>query len=161
MRDLHLDIVGDDREVIRRQAVRSQDDEVFDVRAVDRNGAVHQIVERDRTGRNFDAYDARLLRAFARGDFVRRERVAGAIVLPRAAGLLRGCAFRGDYVGRTVAVVTMTARDESIGHRTVTVQTLGLKVRREWTTNPGAFVPGQTQPAQAIEDSFDHVGRRA
>ena len=45
MRDPHLDIVGHDREVICGMAVRSQDDEVFDVCAIELDRAVHQVVE--------------------------------------------------------------------------------------------------------------------
>ena len=46
VRDLHVDVVGDDRQVISRLAVRPQDHEVFDVRVVERNRPVHEIVER-------------------------------------------------------------------------------------------------------------------
>ena len=35
VRDLHIEIVGDDRQVIRRQPVRSKDDEVLDLRVVE------------------------------------------------------------------------------------------------------------------------------
>jgi hypothetical protein len=45
VRDLHVDVVGHDGEVIRRLAIRAKHDEVLDVRVVERDGAVHEIVE--------------------------------------------------------------------------------------------------------------------
>ena len=45
VRDLHTDVVDDDREVVGRLPVRSQDDEILDVGVVERNRAAHEIVE--------------------------------------------------------------------------------------------------------------------
>src|SRR5258706_10056937 len=50
-RSLH--IVGHDRQLVGRVAVRAQDDEVFDGRAVDLDRAVHEIVESDDADRDF------------------------------------------------------------------------------------------------------------
>ena len=46
VRDLHVDVVDDDRQVIGGLAVRPQDHEVFDVRIVECDRAVDEIVER-------------------------------------------------------------------------------------------------------------------
>ena len=43
MSDAHVDIVGDDRQVINRQAVRAEDDEVFDLLMIDLDAAAHMI----------------------------------------------------------------------------------------------------------------------
>ena len=51
MRDLHLHIVGHDGELIGRLAVGAQDDEVLDVRAVELDRAVDEIVEARRARR--------------------------------------------------------------------------------------------------------------
>ena len=48
-------------------------------------GAVHEIVEAHRPIRRLEANRARTMLAFARGDFIRRQTAAGAIVAPRAA----------------------------------------------------------------------------
>jgi hypothetical protein len=41
VRDRHVDVVDDDREVIDRMAVRPQDDEVLDVRAIELDPPMH------------------------------------------------------------------------------------------------------------------------
>ena len=43
VRDLHVDVVDDDRQVIGRVAVGAEDDEVLDVLVVEVDRAVHEI----------------------------------------------------------------------------------------------------------------------
>ena len=51
VRDRHVDVVGDHRQVIGRVPVGSERDEILDVRVVERDVAVHEIVERRFAGR--------------------------------------------------------------------------------------------------------------
>ena len=55
----------------------------------------------------------------------------------------------------------MALRDEPFGHRTMAVETLRLKVRTEVAADRGSFVPVEPEPAEPVEDPFDHVLRRA
>ena len=84
MRDLHLHIVGHDGELIGRMAVGAQEDEVFDVRAVELDRAVHEVVEARRALGHAEADRARHGVALARGDLVRRQCAARAVVAPGA-----------------------------------------------------------------------------
>ena len=88
MRHLHLDVVGHDREMVGGMAVGAEDDEVFEVGAVELDRAVDEIVETQRPIRRLDANRAGAVFAFTRGNFIRRQTAAGAIVAPRA-----GCPF--------------------------------------------------------------------
>ena len=91
--DPHLDIVGHDREVVGGMAVRSQDDEVFDVRAIELDRAVHQIVEPGHTFRHAEPDRAGNAIALASGDDVGRQPAAHAIVSPGLALFLREIAL--------------------------------------------------------------------
>ena len=66
MRDLHLHIVGHDRELIGRLAVGAQQDEVLDVRAVELDRPVHEIVEARRPVGHAETDDARQSRSRSR-----------------------------------------------------------------------------------------------
>src|SRR5258706_8027394 len=102
-RSLH--IVGHDRQLVGRVAVRAQDDEVFDGRAVDLDRAVHEIVESDDADRDFEAHGARPLVPLARGDVIRRQMPAQAIVFPAPGLLLPSLPAALDLFRRAVAVV--------------------------------------------------------
>ena len=99
--------------------------------------------------------------ALARGDVIRRERAARAIVQPRTAGLLRRLAFRFQLVRPAVAVVRLTLGDELGRHRAVAIDATGLKVRLVRPADLRPFIPVETEPAQPVEDAVDHFVRRA
>ena len=65
-------------------AVGTEDDEVFEVGAVDLDRAVDEIVETQRAIWRLDANRAGASLAFARGNFIRRQMAARPIVAPRA-----------------------------------------------------------------------------
>ena len=81
----HLHIVRDDRQVVGGMPIRAEDDEVFDVRAVERNRAVHEIVEARVAFGNTKPDRARGPRGLVLGYLLRCERQAAAIVEPPAA----------------------------------------------------------------------------
>src|SRR5262249_4259072 len=60
-----------------------------------------------------------------------------------------------------IAVVRASLRDETRPHRAIAIEAFGLEVRRVRAANLGAFVPVETQPAHAVENPFDHLGRRS
>jgi len=57
VRDLHVDIVDDDREVIRRMVVRAQQHEVVDQIGVEVDVAANEVVKIDRPVADFEADD--------------------------------------------------------------------------------------------------------
>ena len=124
-------------------AVGSEDDEVFDVRAVERDRPVHEIVEAHRAGRHVKADRARHAVALAIGDDFRRDLAAGAALV------------------LAVAVVRERFGDEPIGHRAIPIAALGLKIRRVRSADERAFVPVEAEPSHPVEDPFDHLLRRS
>src|SRR5262245_6344229 len=133
-------------------AVGPEDHEVLDVRAVELDRPVHQILEAHDACGYMHANGARHAGLFARGDLVRGQRTAGAIVFFDALFPLGFELFR-----RAVAVVRASLRDETRRHRAIAIEAFGLKVRRVLATNPRALVPVETEPAHAVEDPFDHL----
>ena len=89
VRDLHVEVVGDDGEVVGRVAVGAQDDEVLDVGVVERDRAVHEIGERRGALGHVEADRARRAGGLELRDLLRRERQAAAVVGPGAAGAPR------------------------------------------------------------------------
>ena len=159
MRDRHLHIVRDDRELICGMTVGAKDDEIFDVRAVERDWAVDEIPELHGAVGHLETDRARHAVPLARGDVVGRQTAACAVVLPAAARLLCGVAPYFQFLGRAVAVVRMTARYEPIGHGAIPIEALRLKVRAVGSVDVRALVPIQPEPPKAVENAFDHVGR--
>jgi hypothetical protein len=82
VRDRHVDVVGDDRQVIRRVAVGPKRDEVFDVRVVEGDVAVHEVVKCRLAGRYLEADGARHPRGLTSGYLIRRQLRAAAVVRP-------------------------------------------------------------------------------
>jgi len=70
MCDVHVHIVGDNREVVRRVAIRSQDDKVLDMRIIEGDGSVYEIREYRRPIRNLEANRSRRAETLSIGDRV-------------------------------------------------------------------------------------------
>src|SRR5207245_7778957 len=94
-------------------------------------------------------------------DVARAELAAGAVVAPGRAAALRGFALRLQLLGRAVAVVRAAGRDERAGHRAIAIEAFGLKVGPVRSADVRPFVPVEPEPAQPVEDAFDHLRRRA
>src|SRR5581483_7651380 len=118
-----------------------------------------EIVERDYAIRHSNADGARHTVAFARGDLVGGELQACAVVLPPAARLLARFAPGFQFVRRAEAVIRAALRDEPLDHRAVAIETFGLKVGTVRSADRRTFVPIKTEPAQAVENSVDHIRR--
>ena len=140
-------------------AVGTQDDEILDVGAVEFDRTVHEIVEPHRARRDAKADGARHAIAFARGDVVRAQSAARPIVLPGRAAQLGGITFHPKLLRRAIAVVGALVGDQALGHRPVTIESLGLEVRRVRPVDFRPLIPIEAEPPQAIEDAVDHVRR--
>ena len=96
----------------------------------------------------------------ARSTLVCRTRKTRTVVHPAAASGLGRLTLRLDRLGRTVAVVRPPLGHETIGHRAVAIEALGLEVRRVRSADVRPLVPVEAEPAQAVHDSRDHLPRR-
>ena len=124
VRDLHIHVVGDDGQVIRRLTVRSQDDEVLDVGVVERNRPMNEVGERGPAVRHLESNRPRRAGGVQPRDFGGRQRAAGAIVNPAAARRFGGRALRLDLFRRAVAVVRPLVPEEPLGSRPMPVEPL-------------------------------------
>src|SRR5437773_11929017 len=106
--------------------VRTEDDEVFDVGAVELDRTVNEIIEAHRARWDFEADRARRAITLASGDHISRQRATGAIVFPRVVGSRHGrsadgITLRFQFFRRAVAVVGMTIGNEPVGHGAVAI----------------------------------------
>ena len=159
VRDAHVDVVGNDGQLVRGRAVGADDDEVFDAHVRHGDGSVHEILERRLALGHAHAHDVRRARRFARGDLAGRQRRTRAIVHPRAAGGFRGRTLRLQLLRRAVAVVRVAGRDQSLREIAMAIEPLRLEVRSVRSANARALVPVEPEPPQAREDARHHVGR--
>src|SRR5579864_9247834 len=154
--------------------VGPEDDEVFDIGAVECDGAMNQVVELHRTWRDPEANRARLPSALPRGNLSHRQRAAGAIVLPalarafgadsvgdRPAGFPEGFALCLELLRRAVAKVRVTLLDQALSQPAMAIEPLGLKVRRVGTADLRPLVPIEPEPAHPVQDALHHFRRRS
>src|SRR5436190_12369361 len=124
-------------------AVGSENHEVFDVRAVELDPSVNEIVERHCAYGYAYADGARHARGFTSLDFCRGQMAARSIVPPRAAGALGGLALCVQFLSGAIAVVGAARRNQLLRHAAIATETLGLKVRSVGTADVRPFVPRQ------------------
>ena len=124
VRDCHVDVVGNHRQVISGMTIGPQDHEVFDVRAVEFDPAVNEIVERHRAFGHTDADRPRHARGFAPFDLRGRQCTAGSIVPPRAASALGRLALCVQLLGAAIAVVRAAGCDELLRDLAVATEPL-------------------------------------
>ena len=160
VRDAHVDVVGDDRQVIDRQAVRAQDDEVFDLLVIDLDVAAHMIGVRRLPRRHFEPQRRLHAGCFESLLLVGGKMQAGAIVFPAAAGFLCRLTFFLQPLRRAVALVRKSARQQLMRDGSVALEALRLKIGRVRSADAGTFVPFEPEPAHRLENAGHHlVGR--
>ena len=146
VRDRHVDVVDDDRQVVRRVAVRPQHDEVLDVRVVeldrararDRGSASCRRAPGSGWRAAFPPPRARRSRPATAARTCGRSSTPSPAALPAAASR---CAF--SICGRAVAVVGVARRDEPLRHLAVPVEPLRLEVRAVRRRRPRALRPSR------------------
>ena len=163
--DPHVHVVDDDREVIGREAVGPEDDEVLEAAVVEADLTMNGIEEGGAAlRRNAEAHGAGRGCGFTGSHLRSAQRQARLVVLLRAepggSALVRALAGPGARVSAAVVVVGVSAVDQLRGDGAIAVLPLRLEVRRMRSADLRAFVPGQSQPAHAVEDALHHlVGR--
>ena len=153
----HVDIIGDDRQVIGRQPVRSQDDEVFDLVVIELDGAADAIGVRRHAGWYVEAEGRRDAGRLELLLSRRRKPKTGAVVLPSADGFLGFLALLLQQRGRAVALVRVAAGKQRVRNRPVALETLRLEVGRVRPTDFRPLIPLQAEPVHRFEDAGDHV----
>jgi hypothetical protein len=161
VRDRHVDVVGDDRQVVGGLAIRSQDDEVLDIDVLEGYRTVDEIRERRPAVRDLEAHRARRTRFVEAGDIRRRQGTAGAIVDPPAARCFGGSPLRLDLFLGAVAVVRTAVAYKLCGKDAVPVEALRLEVRAVRSADVGALIPIEPEPAQPVDDARHHLPGRA
>nr|WP_263975361.1 hypothetical protein [Leptolyngbya sp. 7M] len=100
VRDLHLDVVADDREVIERMSVRTQQNEVLDLGIITLLQSVNLILKRRLAGfGDFQPYRERLARGGSCVGFVTRQIAIGIV-----AHILVGALSTGAFLDRVLYV---------------------------------------------------------
>ena len=95
VRDAHEDVVTHHRQVVDGGAVGTENDEVFDVLVGEGDVFVHHVVPAGAAFRNSKANDERRAGSHARGNIIRTQAVATAIVLE---GIFAGLGFFAPLV---------------------------------------------------------------
>ena len=145
MRDLHVDVVNDDREVVRGITIGTKEDEVVDQLSFEADVAADQIVEADRSGLDLESDH---VRAGSCGD-----RAAAAGVAIRNARSFGGETLRVELLDRAVASIGAAPGDQLLGAVAVARQPIALVNR--------AFIPFNPQPAQRTDNLLGVVLARA
>src|SRR5438067_2953618 len=101
-------------------AVRPDDDEVLDVRAIDLNPPMHHIVKRSHARWNLEANRPWRVRRFEFSNLLRGQIQAATVVLPGLPARLGALPFLSQPVGGAVAVVRAAGGDERCGCRAMT-----------------------------------------
>src|SRR4029079_10283574 len=162
VRDLHLVIVDDDGEVVRRQAVGADADEVAERFLPPRDLAADQIVDGDvAVVRHVEAQRERRPHRELRGDLLRREAVTRAVVVRRTLRGLGALALELQLLLGAEAAVGGARRQELLRGGAVVRDALGLPVGRVRAAGVRPFAPLQTEPAEIAEDHLLGLARGA
>ena len=161
VRDRHVHVVAHHRQVIDRQAVAADDDEVVDHRVVELDRSLDEVGE----GRPALGHlEADRPRRAVRGQLARLrlgQRPLAADVAPHLAARLGGLARLVVLLGRREVVVGVAGRDQLFGGGSVPIEALRLEVRSVRAADVGPFVPVHAEPAHPLQDAVDHLVRRS
>ena len=163
VRNLHEVVVDHVGEVIRRKAVRLDQDGVAIVVVVERLDLPQQIHEarfaRQRHSEADHAGRARRLQlgALGRGQGAAMPVVADGWLFARPLPL----AQRFDALFRTITTIRQALTDQPLAPFVVERQPLRLEIRPVCAADRRAFVPLHIQPAQAVHDVLQRVWHKA
>ena len=99
MRNRHVHVVDDDGEMVRGVAIGPLHHEVLDVRGIELDPPTHGVVKGSGARRHLEADRARRAGRLERGDALRGQRQARAVVLPGLAALLGALALVAQPLG--------------------------------------------------------------
>jgi len=152
VRDTHVTIVDDRREVVAGDAVGAHDDEVAHGVGADDDGTTDEVVDDDVALRDAEAQSRRLAGGKTAPYLSGIEAEAAPVVPRRAAfGERRRAELRKALLGAET-VVRVAAGEQLVGGGPVTAKPLALAVRRARPAHVWALVPVEAEPAQVGED---------
>ena len=162
VRHVHQRIVDDHGEVVRRVAVRPDEDGIPDDLGPEPHVAAHEIGKDDLAlVGNLEADDGRLARVDPRVRLGCADATAGPRVARRQAGRDCRAAIGFELIGRTETVIGALAGEQFLGVRAVQVQPLGLSIGSVRPADLRSFVPVQAKPAEILEHARLGLVRRA
>jgi hypothetical protein len=156
--DLHRGVIDNDREVIQRRAVGTDDHEVSaEVRDVDLHASAHDVVEGDHTLAHPEPERSAFALGFALGSLVEGQVRASSDIPRRLLRRLLGLAIGIEPLGAAITGIRLFGREQAFGGGSVVGQSLSLPIWSVRTASRlagdlGALVPAETQPVEAIED---------
>ena len=151
VRYLHRMVVHYVRQVIRREAVRLQQNEIVEQRYVERNRPAHEIID------GAGAFEGRLeahhgVEILSLG-LLRLDRIATAAVVAGAVAFrLLLAPHVVDALLGAVAEVRLTFGDEALGVLLIERKPLRLDVRAVSAVLPRPLVPIEAEPRERVED---------
>jgi hypothetical protein len=161
VRDPHQQVVHSDGQLVRRTSVRTQDDEVLDLLKLSRDRAAHHVFEGDRAYfGHLEAHHRGPAGRFVGRDLLGRKVPAGTGIAGRALlglGLLAG---RVELLRGAVAAVRVSRVEELVSMLDVEVEALALTVGTVGSSDLGALIPVEAQPAKVLQHGAEVlVGR--
>ena len=148
VRDRHVDVVADHRQVIDRQPVAADDDEVVDAGVVELDRALHEIGERRAALGHLEADRARRAVRGQLAGLRLGQRPLAADVAPHLAAGLGRLARLVVLLGRREVVVGVAGRDQPLGGGAMPIEALRLEVRAVRAADVRALRP-RSCPASA------------
>ncbi len=162
VRDLHQVVVDDDREVIRRDAVAFDDDEIARVFGGKRNFAFDHIVEGvGLVLRHAETHARHAAFGFERLALLRRQIAVSARITRRLAGVRLLFAFFFQFFFGAVAQVSQPFVEQFLPVDFINIETFGLAVRSVFSADIDAFVPIDAQPFHVFQLAFFAAGHVA
>ncbi|GBD19556.1 hypothetical protein HRbin27_02063 [bacterium HR27] len=156
VRDLHGVIVDDVRQMVGREAVRLEQDEVLQQPVLVGDLAAQEVDDRRLPlERHLEADDRWLAACQARFHLLRRQGAAVPVVAGWFAARPLLLAHPLEPLRRAEAVVGVAVLDQPAGMLLVERQALALDVRPVGPTDIRPLVPLQTEPLQPLDDPFD------
>ncbi len=154
VRQSHVQIVGDDAEVVSRNSIGAQQNEVLNLTVGELDFAKDGVLKACYAGLGYRKTNrgGQTCRAI-QGNPFGAQAAAAAIVHRRTACRSGRGATRFQLLFRTKTGVGVPGGDDFLGGRFVNVESLGLEER--------AFVPIKAQPGHPFEDPADHLFRGA
>lgn len=148
VRYLHVTVVDDGGEVIARQTVGTQDDEVADDVAAEAHRTADEVVDDDVAIGHAQTHDRRLAGGHAPAHLLGRQLKAKPVVLGHPPRRQKFAAQHIETLLRAEAAVGGTVLKQALGRRAITLAPGALPVRTVLPPAIGAFVPLEPQPVQ-------------
>ena len=145
VRDLHVEIVDDDGEVVGGRTVGADQDQVVELRVLKGDPTLDEVVHHDHPALGIPEPDDGAHALGGRTGAVPAETVVARLLLARHLGAAQFL----QALFRAVAVVGLALGDEPVRHRPIAVETVSLI--------EGPLVVVETKPGHPLEDGVHRL----